>query len=127
MSSLKTLVLAIALSTVSNLPAAAQDDLSSIFATCVGRFSAQVEHAWLIGDPATDAYEHQRRTFLSLLDATAASTGMADRLHHRIEAKYAHARLLSHADFHDDPRRKRLARRLAEARLTACNRLLLDS
>ena len=89
--------------------------------------SAEMEHAWLINDPAADQFEGQRRTFLSLLDATLAAGHARDALRRRIEAKMAHASLLSIATFGQRPIRAAEARRRAKWHLSVCMELLLDS
>lgn len=127
MSDLKTLAVLLFASSSSAAISAPHGDLSRTFAECVGRFSAQMEHAWLMAEPTAETLEDRRSVFLSLLDATQAVESKKVYLQYRIAAKHAHARLLSHADFHTDARRQRLARRLAQAQISSCSQLLLDS
>lgn len=89
--------------------------------------SAEMEHAWLTNDPAADAYKGQRLTFLTLLDATLPAGQERAALHHRIEAKLAHASLLTIATFSDRAERADHARTRAEWHLSACTEMLLDS
>lgn len=128
MSGLKTLVLAFAvLLSGLSAPARAQD-LTDTFAICAGRFSAAMEHGWLIGE-ASDRLEAERAAMITLLEAVQPAD-MPPRaghmiLHRRIEAKFAHARLLQRGTFSDDPAEARHALRLAEMRLASCRSLML--
>ena len=127
MSRIKAILLAgtaAALSATSTLAAA---DLAQTFAGCAGRMSAEMEHAWLINDPAAPDYEGQRLTFLALLDATMPRGQERTVLHHRIEAKLAHASLLTIATFSDRADRADRARTRAKWHLSACTEMLLDS
>ncbi len=108
-------------------PTLASPDLVQTFAGCAGRMSAQMEHAWLVNDPAAPDYEGQRLTFLTLLDATLAQGQERDALHHRIESKLAHASLLTIATFSDRPDRAKQARMRAKWHLMSCTEMLLDS
>ena len=89
--------------------------------------SAEMEHAWLINDPAAPEYEGQRLTFLALLEATAPDGRERVILQHRIEAKLAHASLLTIATFSDRADRADRARTRAKWHLSACTEMLLDS
>ena len=124
---MKKLVLSSWVSALMATHAMATQDLAQMFAGCAGRMSAQMEHAWLTNDPAADAYEGQRLTFIALLDATVPKGQERAALHHRIDAKLAHASLLTIASFSDRPDRAAHARMRAEWHMTACTELLLDS
>ncbi|WP_168797940.1 hypothetical protein [Pacificoceanicola onchidii] len=98
------------------------------FASCLGRFSAAMEHEWLMGRDGADALE-SRRLFESLLeavqpDARAEGLSGSDILHLRIEAKFAQARLMQLAAFSDDDRRARHARLRATHLLGNCQSLV---
>ena len=101
--------------------------LADTFTECVGRVSAEMEHAWLIGDPAADELENQRRVFLSLAAATIPEGQARQALAYRIEVKLAHASLLAQATFGQDANRSLRARRLARRYLETCQQMLLDS
>lgn len=97
------------------------------FAGCAGRMSAEMEHAWLINDPQADTYKTQRLTFLSLLDATMPAGQERDVLAARIDAKMAHAALLTAATFGTAPDRAARARKRATWHVSMCRDMLLDS
>lgn len=105
----------------------AAPDLSRIFAGCTGRYSAEMEHAWLVNDPRADELQSQRLTFLSLLEATVPMRERRATLNYRIDVKLAHSALLTTASFSEDASRAAKARTMADAYLLSCNRLLLDS
>lgn len=103
----------------------ATSDLSRDFAGCVGRYSAMLEHAWLMQAPEAEEYERLRGAFLSLLDAVG-NTSSPDALNHRIEAKVAQATLLQQASFGTDAARSEWAQERSEEFLASCRYLLLD-
>ena len=108
-------------------PAFAQGDLAYTFAECAGRFSAEMEHAWLMNDPDADTFERDRASFVVLTTASMAPDQGRDVLGHRIEVKLAHAALLQQATFSPVPVRARAAGDTARRHLTACRALLLGS
>ena len=127
MSSMKTFAVSLLiLNLVLAMPARAHTSLAQTFAGCVGRMSAEMEHAWLM---QRDAHLHseQRLTFLSLLDATAPPGRARALLAHRVETKLAHAALLTLSDFSDDAEQAKGARIRASWHRAACQALLLDS
>lgn len=104
-------------------------DRAVLFASCAGRYSAAMEHAWLMGKDDTAA-QARRRQFLDLIDALrpaafdAGLTGPA-LLDARITAKFAQARLLQLATFHTDAARKRRAQAASRRAMAPCAALLL--
>lgn len=132
MSSLKTLsvaLMALALATPVWATPDRTSDRALIFAECLGRFSAEREHGWLVGN-ADEATETMHDFFADLLESVrpaARDAGMSDAqiLHHRITAKMAQARLLTASAFHHDPRQRTGARIMARRQLTGCETLLL--
>lgn len=126
MSSLKILL---ALILVAPFPARATTDdaLVSIFAACAGRFSAELEYAWLMNDGHADRIEHRRAQFIDLLHATVPSDRLRHTLHLRIDAKVAHAQLLTAAHFSDDADRSLWAVRRAKSEIDYCTGFLLES
>ena len=44
-------------------PRAGTSSLVASFAACVGRFSAELEHTWLVNDGRTEDIAHRRRQF----------------------------------------------------------------
>ncbi|MEX0339551.1 MAG: hypothetical protein AB3N11_10975 [Arenibacterium sp.] len=125
MSGLRTSALLCVVLLVLARPAAASDEIYNVFAGCAGRFSAEMEHAWLMGDAAADEYESQRHTFISLTEAAIPAEKTRAVLHHRLDHKLAHASLLTIATFGQDDRRARAARSAAKAYRQACEQLLL--
>ncbi len=105
-------------------PAAAGDVFRG-FASCAGRYSAEVEHAWLMQDPAAEQHEERRAAFLSMLEALDPVRTGPEALNHRVAAKAAHAGLLGQAAFAPDPVHRTVARRLAQSHQAACAGLLL--
>ena len=102
------------------------DDLFKTFAGCAARFSAAMEHAWLMGEDAEELTS-SRRKFVSMLDATLPADRGAEALNHRVAVKMAQATLLTSASFSGDAEKADRARQLSERYLASCRRLLLDS
>ena len=127
MSRIKTIICAASFGLFWTGPLQAQSGLSQVFAECVGRFSAEREHAWLVGAQDADILDAQRETFLALLDASHHKTHPNPILSYRIEVKVAHASLLTLATFGSDIRRAKRAKQLAAHYLNTCQNLLLDS
>lgn len=105
-------------------------EMVRLFASCAGRYSATMEHEWLMGRDGRAA-EAQRRGFVALLDAVlpdARAAGMTGPqvLNLRIEAKFAQAQLLQTASFHDDPARRDRAAQSAAREIIGCRGLLLS-
>lgn len=107
--------------------AVAQIDLAREFANCTGRYSAELEHAWLIGNPEADELARRRELFEQMLDAVAPPASAADMLNLRVEAKFAHARMLSLADFSQKDADAAWARRRASIEIGYCASLILES
>jgi hypothetical protein len=125
MSILRTIVFSV----LSLLPAGAalaHENPLQTFASCAGRLSAVMEHQWLMSDPASDRTEDQRAAMLSLVDAIMAPDQAREVLSWRIDAKQAHAVLLTRATFNTDPTDAEWALRRAETELAACTGLLLS-
>jgi hypothetical protein len=137
MSKMKTLIcFAIwALAQPGNL--AADSPLHKRFANCAGIFSAQMEHAWLMGNADADRFQHLRQTFTDLTRAslpasqdTPMATPRADEhqiLSHQIASKIAHKALLQTATFASDSGQARTAKRTVQSQQGQCTRMLLDS
>ena len=122
---MKTLVI---LLTVLPLPGRAADNvLTSAFASCAGRFSAELEHAWLVADERTEEIERRRRQFIDLVNATVPPDQRRHVLNLRIDAKIAHGALLTQATFSQDRERAQWAARRAESEIAYCSGFLLES
>ena len=125
MSVLRTLVIALLLAPTTL--AAMSNTLYSTFASCTGRMSAEMEHAWLMHDPHAEEHEFRRAQFVDLLDAVVPDHLKRRALVLRIDAKHAHARLLTQATFSDDTVLAKWASKRAKAEILLCASLLLDS
>lgn len=106
--------------------AQAHDDLAMVFAACAGRYSAELEHAWLMNTPQAEELASTRADLLALLEAVMTPETARDALNYRIEAKIAQSALLTTAEFGTNPERTKAAKRLAERHLKGCKRLLLS-
>ena len=124
MSRIKTFAIALVAATFGNT-ATAERDILWEFSTCAGRLSAQMEHEWLMGDPAAERTELQREAMVTLIDAVMANNQGSQVLAWRIDAKQARAVLLTRATFNDDDQDSAWASRRAETEITACRSLLL--
>ena len=124
MGGMKTLVVGCLASVLLAPAAGAAIDLPRAFAECAGRFSASMEHAWLMQDPGADRFERDRAAFVDLLDAVGGASGR-QALAQRIDAKAAQARLLQEASFGTDSERAAWALRRADEQLATCRLLLL--
>ena len=107
--------------------AAADNDIAFSFAECAGRFSAEMEHAWVLSDPRAEHYENARSGFVSLLAAVATEADAQRAMSHRIETKFAHAALLQVATFNQDGVASAAARRIATVHLGQCEMFLLGA
>lgn len=130
MSSLKTLLTLFVVSATAT-PAAASNDLLREFASCAGRYGAQLDHAWLMNDPDFGTTATRRRVFAELVDALlpgARDDGLPTHqpLAWRVDARMAHAQLLQVATFGTNPSAREPARQLASDYIRACDQLLLS-
>lgn len=133
MGVLKTLLCLGLLVASAALPARAQPEIASdralLFAACAGRYSATMEHAWLMGQDGAEARD-RRAVFVDLLEALqpqAVAQGLTGPalLQARIAAKAAQARLLNLASFHTEPGQQRRAHAAARRAMAPCAALLL--
>ena len=124
MGSLKTLgaglLLILGASTVS-----ADTGLRDHVASCVGRMSAQMEHYWLFHDRSADRIEESRAQLLDLLAAMTTEENASEVLAGRINAKLAHAALLTRASFSTDAKQSAWATKQAQAKLDTCADMVL--
>ena len=95
-----------------------------LFATCTGRFSALIEHQWLLSDPASDQTDHLRRDMIDLMEAALPDTPDPRVMQWRLEAKVAAATLLQRADFGPTKAQQATARRQFDALIGGCRALL---
>lgn len=125
MSVLRTILLGL-LAVAPSAAAAVPNETLRAFATCAGRYSATMEYQWLMSDPAADQTEARRAAMLSLIDAIMTRNDGRSVLAWRIDAKQAHAVLLTRSTFNSDEADAAWALRRAEAQLATCTGLLLS-
>lgn len=131
MGIMKTIMTVFALCTGLATPAVALTEgpreRAQVFATCLGRASAEMEHRWLMGGGA-EAEQRRRALFEDLLTAIAPASGLPGRdiLDLRIRAKMAQAQLLQIATFHTDPDRKQRATAAARNAMRPCDLLVIS-
>jgi hypothetical protein len=135
MSALRTISVALA-ATLAAVPGGAlplsPSERALAFAACAGRYSAEVEHDWLLHPAESPEAEARRDAFIALLDAVAPDAiddGMPPNLMMatRIEEKAAQTALLHRAAFHVDPIAAEAARDAARARIDTCGAWLLGA
>jgi hypothetical protein len=119
---LETILTAMAVGFAGCGPASA-DPLLKDFAICAGRFSALVEHQWMVDGPASDASAGTRDSLLALVEAVEEPEMEATVMGWRIEAKVAQKALLQRAHFANDG----VAEARAEELLQACAALIGQS
>ena len=125
MHGLRTIFLALTATLTADV-VTAERDVVWTFASCTGRLSAQMEHQWLLQDPASTQTERRRSAMINLLEATMNPDNGSTVLSWRIDAKLAQSQLLTRATFNADPEDALWARSRAEAEIAACNGLLLS-
>lgn len=124
MGVLKTFGYAALLTCFAATAAKPEPDLLLRVASCVGRLSAQIEHHWLMSDQPTTIVETQRAHMLDILDALITAEMATRALANRIDAKMAHASLLTQAAFSNDKRRAIWAEKRAHQELELCSLML---
>jgi len=97
-----------------------------LFATCTGRFSALIEHQWLVSDPASDQTEHLRDAMVDLLEAALPAERTVQAMAWRLEAKVAAAGLLHQVAFGRTPAYQTAAERQFAALMANCRALLAN-
>lgn len=124
MGSLKTLVLGVLVLSGLAGPALSIDGTEpgahlKVFATCAGRMSAQMEHQWLF-ETHSEQTEARRDAVLDILAAMMPADAGRQVLNWRIDAKMAHASLLTRASFNADTAEARRASRMATQYISEC-------
>lgn len=102
---------------------AAPAELTQRFAQCAGRMSAEMEFQWLVGGSGDQARLF-RNHLEDLLEAVITPGEGPRVLNWRIEAKHAHASLLTRAIFNDDSADAARAARLATQYAQGCRAML---
>lgn len=105
---------------------AGTSDLVRQFASCTGRFSAQMEFQWLLGDPAADRTQAERAAMISLLEAVVPPEDRRLALATRIEAKHAQNVLLTRTHFNADSADAAWATERAAVEIGSCRALILS-
>ncbi len=106
-------------------PASAFGDLWPVFAQCAGRYSAELEHAWLMGDRDAAMPKERRAHFVALAESVMPPDAGGAALDHRISAKVAQAALLQRAAFGESAEARKSAAEVARGHIQSCGRLLL--
>ena len=126
MGVLKTFGYATLFTCLAATAATPDQDLLHRVTTCVGRLSAQIEHHWLMSDQPTAKVETRRDHLEDILDALITPDAATRILAERIDAKVAHASLLTQAAFSQDRRRAAWAEKRAVQELAFCRSILLQ-
>lgn len=126
MGVLKTLGYASCFTCLAATAAKPDEDLLRRVTDCVGRLSAQIEHHWLLSDQPTEQIETQRAHMEDILDVLVTPDTATRILSNRIDAKMAHATLLTQAAFSKDDRRAAWAEKRAKQELSQCGTILLE-
>lgn len=79
------------------------DDPLRFFADCTGRLSAELSHLWMMASPGSDQVEGLRAATIDILEAITPEGQGRQVLSWRLQARSAHAALLSRATFRNDP------------------------
>ena len=124
MGVLKTLGLSLVLALAAT-SARSDIDLVQHVSTCVGRYSAQMEHHWLFEDMPTTTIERQRAHLIDILETLTTPENAHSVLSRRIDAKMAHASLLTQAVFGLNTRVNTWAKARAASQLRACSDITL--
>ena len=111
---LETFLAALAVGLVAHSPATA-DPLLREFSVCAGRYSALVEHQWLMDGPASEASAGKRDSLLALIEAVEGPGQHEAALSWRINAKVAQKALLQRAYFGRDAVAKKRSAQLLQA------------
>ena len=126
MSTMKTIALLAGSLCVVPLGAKSEGDHLDLFASCTGRLSAQVEHLWLLKDPAAAEAEHTRDMLADLMESVAQNPDdEVQAMALRLNAKVAHAQLLTRATFSANSESAAWANRRAQALIGGCVALVL--
>ncbi len=107
------------------LPVGAEQSLLRDFATCTGRFSAEVEHAWLMETDRAERNALLYANMAALLDSITSSDNAVRARAIRIDAKAAQAQLRLQSVFGWDRDQRVIAEQRADDLLRTCSALLL--
>jgi hypothetical protein len=130
MGIMKTLLSAFIVCGLSSSAAWSDERFLSRVTECVGRLSAEIEHQWLLTDDSSDTsdrIETVRSDFLDILQTLVTPDTASKAMSGRIDAKVAHAALLSQATFSLNARQSAWALRRAKSELDACRDMLLST
>ncbi len=106
-------------------PVAAEYSLMRDFAACTGRFSAEVEHSWLMQSQEADRKEALYRSMETLLASVTSADDAVQARAIRIEYKAAHSHLLLQSAFGWDAEQRAFSGRRAKELLGACSSFML--
>ncbi|WP_146343881.1 hypothetical protein [Falsiphaeobacter marinintestinus] len=130
MGSLKTISLGLVLICGLNGPSQAVDSADpttrlQFFASCAGRLSALMEHQWMFDGTASEHTKSRRANVLEILQAMMPPDAGRSVLNWRIDAKMAHASLLTRATFNDNAADAQRAAQVATRMVAQCDSVLL--
>lgn len=94
---------------------AGADPVLRDFATCTGRYSALVEHQWLVDGPASEQSARVRDSLWALVEAVAAAEDATQAMAWQIEAKAGQKALLARAWSRGDRAAEERSAQLLEA------------
>jgi hypothetical protein len=94
---------------------ASADPLLREFAVCAGRYSALVEHQWLVDGPASEVSAGTRDSLLALVEAVEGPGMAAIVMGWRVEAKAGQRALLQRAYLAQDVEAGKRASELLQA------------
>ena len=99
-------------------------DPARFFASCAGRLSAELEFAWLLSHPS-EQIDSERQSLLDILDSLGTPDRGPEVLSWQINAKMAHAALLTRQHFGADAEDADWAAETATHHRLACTEMLL--
>lgn len=107
-------------------PGLANPDLVREFAFCTGKLSAELEHSWLLGNSQTRNIKGMRDAMEQLLEAVTSPDQRTQAMAYRVNAKFAHKRLLARATFNQRPEDAVWALSRAKAQISSCAQFILS-
>lgn len=129
MSKLKTHILAlfcVILPPLAHATTVMNEDPLRLFATCAGRLSAQMEHQWLMTGEQPWVDQKDRDQMEDLIWTLSSDGNASDILSWRLNAKRAHAQLLTRATYSTDASDSEWALSRAREQVDSCLGLMLN-
>ncbi len=114
-TSFRTILLGLAMLTQASVALSDTAPDLRTFAVCAGRYSALVEHQWIVDSPASDISSQSRDAMLELVAAVMPKGMAKTAMGWRIEAKVAQRALLDRAYFAQDTAAEKRSAQLLQA------------